>query len=205
MVKDIYLSIDLDFWKDEGQREYEELFFYLGNLFEKNIPIICVEYHHQMLPFVNRKKNLKELINIDFHSDFTDMTMKELEEDNLFNEGTWINFVNFRKRGTFTWIYPNRSCYFDRYKGIDGECRGWGRCDIKKNPFDYRNTKKITEWNKAKLRKTFPTKNEINRIAEIGICISPNWITEVMLKDSLSFLLENNIIDYKFYKKLSKK
>ena len=198
-MKDVYLSIDLDFWMKDYAKG--DMFEYLDSVLNRNIPVICVAYHHEMLPYVNSKKGLQELINVDFHSDLTDMKASELEKSKQFNEGTWINFVNFRKKGKFTWIYPNRQCYIDRIHPVDGEFRGYGRCDVDANPFDYRNTQKICEWKQARVRSIMPTKKEMERVVEIGICLSPNWIEHEVLLDSLDYLVDNEIVTKSFRKK----
>lgn len=184
LSRDTFLSIDLDYWSDY----YEDvgMMSLLYRVLALDVPIHCVTYHHDMLPLVNSTKGINRLVNMDYHSDLGDLTPSDLIPHNL-NEGTWINYVEFANRGTYQWIYPDDNCY---------ECSG--RCDVDVNPFTVRKRKSERIcWDnvKHKCGGSDPLKLVgLNRIAAVGISISPDWNTTENTRDALLILSDRNLI-----------
>jgi hypothetical protein len=165
-----------------------EMLDYLDYLLTLKIPISFFVFHHEILKDINQIENLDTLFNIDFHSDLADNNWPR--ESLKLNEGTWVNFVRFRKRGTFFWLYPDISCY-----------KRDGRCDVRRNPF-LRNCQEICGWEKTSRRcVSLLTRQEMKSVVKIGICISPNWINKEQRNEALKFFQKNNLVTEKFVRR----
>lgn len=115
MIKNIdtYLSVDLDFW---GSFKYkkEHVSLFIEDVLSLDVPIHIVSSHEDILKYIN-KYRIKNLINIDFHSDLCDETTHY-----TLNDGTWANFYKYPHTCNFIWIYPRSKIY----------TISSGRCDI---------------------------------------------------------------------------
>jgi hypothetical protein len=156
-----YLSIDLDFWdmkhfNGKYINEGKEFLKFIFDNFEGKITV--VKSHEELVPYINKLKDLKKIINIDYHSDLADEPIFEL------NEGVWLNFVKNRKLMNYEWRMPNKKeCLID----------GWGRCDssmlsISKPKFEKMGYKKI------KFTEGLTNIN-YNTIIQVGISNSFSW------------------------------
>jgi len=168
-MDNIYLSIDIDYWVNSPQ--YMKAF--LRKALSLGVPTTVVISHEELIPHINASK-AKTVINVDYHSDLADDPQNSDLPLELM-EGTWGNFVNFKKDGTFIWVYPNSECWVNRL----GK-RGSGRCDESASPF-IKNSEKICGWKRAKRRKRkLLTKEEWKNVDRVGISMSPDWITNYM-------------------------
>jgi len=161
MKRDTYLSIDMDFWcKYQGFSKVINFFNSLDNV---KIKPVVVKYHHELTKYVNATPNISRLINMDYHSDIADVI--KCDKHN-FNEGTWVNYVRLEENSEYVWRYPMNKCI-----GYNtGYCHG----DQHSNPFNKAHQNKY-HWNRV-LKTYGPVEPwELNRIAAIGICMSPNW------------------------------
>ena len=100
-----YLSIDIDFWRDEHLAVSCIEKVVLGAK-RSGIPIVAVTNHQQLLGHVN-KSDAETLVNLDLHSD--------LDGDaNELHCGTWVEYVSWRKHGTYVWLRTHSSCTHGR-------------------------------------------------------------------------------------------
>lgn len=164
-----YLSIDLDFWN--RNRNYTHLRKFLLKVMEV-IPIKeirVVDSHETLLEHVN-KSGCDSLINVDYHADIYDrFNPKAKNYRNSFNCGTWVNFVNFRSRGNYTWILP----YPIENAPENGYCHD---IDYGLNPFKKPD---IAGWKKTYEKYELKPEKVINwsEIKAAGICYSYDWLT----------------------------
>jgi hypothetical protein len=161
MKRDTYLSIDMDFWYK--YRGFTQAVKFFNSLDQLKIKPIVVKYHHELTKHVNETPNISRLVNMDFHSDIADI---EICDNENFNEGTWINYVRMQENSEYVWRYPMNTClgYFTGY------CHGAER----NNPFNKSEQGKF-HWDRV-LKVRGPIEPwEFNRIAAVGICMSPNW------------------------------
>jgi len=113
-------------------------------------------HHHHLLDYVNnRGRGFNTLINVDFHSDLSDDQPGELSEAN------WVNFVNFREKGSYIWRYPDGYCLSSHT----------GYCHSGTNPFDCN----LTGWASVQMRHGL-ARIPWDSIREVGICLSPGWL-----------------------------
>lgn len=161
MKRDTYLSIDMDFWcKYTGFAKVTEFF---NTLDKVKIKPVVVKYHHELTKYINEMPNISRLINMDYHSDIADLVDCDKES---FNEGTWVNYVRMQENAEYVWRYPLNTCL----GYLTGYCHGNARY----NPFNKTEQGKY-HWNRV-LKVHGPIEAwELNRIAGIGICMSPNW------------------------------
>lgn len=171
-MHDTYLSIDLDYWdciawnskKSYNLINREKLFNKINKL---NIPINVVWDHHNLLPLIN-KSNCTNIINVDFHSDLPAKGYNKLTNVRL-NEGTFFLFVKFKKNKKYKWIMPYRDVGFIRTG--EGRCDYYDGKDERDDPFNNK------YWAYKQVQKTTNTKIDLSNVKEVGVSISPNWIT----------------------------
>jgi len=96
-----YLSIDLDYWNGLRKRSIDAFF---KHVFRLGLPIWVAPFHDQLLPHINQH-DCNCLVNVDYHSDISDY-----EPRLRLTEGTWANFVKWKRKGTFIWRYPQPKC-----------------------------------------------------------------------------------------------
>ncbi len=164
-----YLSIDLDYWMyDHDQKESVKFF---KKVFQLGLPITVVKTHEQMLPHINELE-VDTVFNVDYHSDIFGF---ETEEDLMSqldyepNEGSWGNYVKWRREACFHWMYPELRCY-NREDNIGGSC--W-TCKGD-NPYI---KGVLKEWRKCK--RNHGTKNlDWNSVVAIGVAQSPSYYTK---------------------------
>jgi hypothetical protein len=188
-MKKTYLSVDIDYWS--GNYNDSGMIPFLMSIIELGVPIKCVKYHHELTPIINANSNIQHLINIDYHSDYADIGLNDLTLYH-FNEGTWINYLKIAPIGRYTWIYPNDECY-----DISG------RCDTDFNPFCVKkNRVERVCWKEARRRlggKRILKKIELEDIAEIGICVSPDWNSIIDNISAINFLKQHKLINNRFF------
>ena len=173
-MKDVFLSIDLDYWDCiswDNYTNYKPLIkrnLLFNYLIKNNIPVSIYLTHDKMLRQINESK-CETIINIDFHSDLTSIEFRgDLSEGNIFS------YVSNRKNKTYIWLMP-----YYRVGILDGD----GRCD---NPRYEGNVFLERNWvYKKQIKTTNPNILKLEKIKEVGVCISPDWIN-----DSRSFLMD---------------
>jgi len=151
----VYLSIDLDFWA-HSQRQHCNAFF--EKVFALRLPIFAVCEHHHLLPTMAGCFDV--LYNVDWHSDLCDPPEEGWIKSQL-NEGTWGNYVPWRKQGTFIWRYPRPCCLHI----------GTGYCHSDVNPFE----KPVSGW-KHTQKHQGTAGIPWDDIKAVGVCLSPAWI-----------------------------
>jgi len=163
-----YLSIDLDFWTTHDNGRSAGQFF--NKVFALNVPILFVHEHEELLQDINKSKS-DILYNVDYHSDLC--SDNELIKGEKPNDGTWANFVSWKRRGEYIWICPNIKTCYKGGKG-DGICCGDWRLD----PFK---TKKESFWKSVSLTQKLNT-IDWRTVKQVGVCLSPSFtIPETVL------------------------
>ncbi len=200
-MKDIYLSIDIDYWR-LNQSGYID---FLCNVAKLNKKIIVVHSHECLLDDIDDSK-CKTLINVDYHSDlcethgdvsagiYNGLPKDEGNKPIKLNEGVWVNFVRWRHSGNFLWIYP------DEKKCV---VYGWGLCQSIENgdftKLDPFNNSSLITWNKVERCCGKDNLIDIipwNKIKKIGITTSEDWLSEKQKENFLYKMVgENNVKD----------
>jgi len=154
-----YLSIDLDYWSTFGNCRSAGQFF--RKVLFLNVPILVVIEHEELVPNIN-KSGAQILYNVDYHSDIcSDEQIKASEQP---EDGTWVNFISWKKTGEYHWIYPNKKCY-DLNEGL---CHAEEQYD----PF----TKDLSGWKKTEHTLRLST-IDWRKICAVGVCLSPGYIS----------------------------
>ena len=174
MPMSTYLSIDIDFWKKQRDLVHMKKFLEIAKGASPNI--LIVDSHEQLKSHVN-KSGCNTLINVDYHSDIYDIAHPHYDHthdpyERKYNCGTWVNFVNCRNKGSFTWIHPH---IHDR--GIQyGYCHVESRRNFMTvNPFF---NPKIAEWNETYKIASLTPEDHINwnDVVAVGIAFSYAWL-----------------------------
>jgi len=154
----VYLSVDLDYFI-RAHRGHCDAFF--EKVYALRLPIFSACEHHHLLKSMGG--DFDTLINVDFHSDLCDTPEGGWRGYQLC-DGTWGNFVPWRRQGTFIWRYPNQDCLNV----------GVGYCHDNINPFE----KRVSGWREARKQRgvtDIPWKD----VKAVGVCLSPTWIGPV--------------------------
>lgn len=187
MVKDTYLSIDMDFWSHCAN--YKKVNKFMHNLKTTGIKPVVVKYHHELVKHINGMDGVTRLLNMDYHSDIADISDCTERE---FNEGTWGNYIRLSENNEFIWYYPSRNCP----SMTAGYCHSG--CD---NPFDKAN-QGLYNWNRIlKIYGQVPN-FELDRVAGIGICLSPNWNKQSNVLYFVQLLIELGYVNTKLVERL---
>ncbi len=166
-----YLSIDIDFWNDlnAAERSLSRLLLRRGD-----IPILAVMNHQQLLTHVNRSgANL--LINVDEHSDLVDTTVK------IFECGSWISYVEWRKDGEYLWVRNKRSA---SYGSCNQLCNHWNEDS------DWGSTKSVFR------KQAVDLCPYLQDCVGIGLCLSPSFCVKGA-EDLFKMLIKAFYIPYK--------
>jgi hypothetical protein len=161
----VYLSIDLDYWRHAHERWYVLDFFrkVQARVKTAKLPVTVAFYHHHLVDDINAWcQQLNRVINVDYHSDIVDEVRGA---DLRFNEGSWANFIHFRGDGTFEWRYPDSKCL----------STGEGYCHEQKNPFL---KPEVAGWKRTVKRRGLGN-IPWDDIFAVGIVLSPDWIGNV--------------------------
>lgn len=161
-----FLSIDMDFfdelvsWNSCSPAKFRnKLFMWLAELYviacKRQIPFNACMNHQQMLNAVNNS-SVRVLKNYDLHSDVC--ILKRCYE---LGCGNWVNYVRWRKNGTYIWC---RSCSYEE-----------GDCGL---DFASRKERKMVDWGKIitrKITKTPRPSSLVSGASEIWVCMSPAY------------------------------
>lgn len=189
-MKDTYLSIDMDFWCKHFGIEHTTAFF--NKISALNIKPVVVKYHHELAKYASCDNGLTRLLNMDYHSDIADI--KECTLD-AFNEGTWVNYVRMSENNEFVWYYPLKQCV--------GYRTGYCHTNIRNNPFNDNNQGKYN-WKSVTCIHGEVPDNELDRVSKIGICLSPDWITDVQKTNFVALLDSFGYVDERTKLRLKK-
>ena len=102
MAGSIYLSVDLDYWGDDGVTPFPTR--YLKKLLNLNVSRCVVVDHDKLLPHIN-KHPADMLINMDAHDDICS-TVRSIP---TLCDGTWSVFVKWARRAHYRWLHPHGS------------------------------------------------------------------------------------------------
>jgi hypothetical protein len=154
-----YLSIDLDYWRRDFDREPWHAKRFFKRVWLLGLPIRVALHHHHLIRDINRIKDLDKVVNVDYHSDIV-----EEHEDYPhleLTEGTWANYVEHRRNMIFEWRYPSEECL---------DC-GTGYCHTYRNPFE----EDCTPWWSVR-KKEGVARIPWSEICAVGVCLSPGWL-----------------------------
>lgn len=182
-MKDTYLSIDMDFWCKHFGIEHTTAFF--NKISALNIKPVVVKYHHELTKYASGNNGLTRLLNMDYHSDVADIKQCTLD---TFNEGTWVNYVRMGENKEFVWYHPLKQCM--------GYRTGYCHTNIRNNPFSATNQGKYNWKSITSIHGEVPD-HELERVSKIGICLSPDWITDVQKTNFVALLDSFGYIDEK--------
>lgn len=175
-----YLSIDLDYWQKEDTDKACRRFF--EQVFSLGLPITVVDSHERMLQAVNKSK-ANVLYQVDYHSDFSGCEsafQAQREAKEKPEDGTWINYVKWRKEGELYWFYPLPKCYgsMQVYKTPKGYSRGSGVCwvNAEQNPFRKGTYK---EW-KTIQRARGHSGIDWSIIVGVGVSLSADYLVRIV-------------------------
>jgi len=162
-----YLSIDLDFWMHEGNTQKANQFF--NKVFSLDVPKLFVIEHEELLKDINESK-AKILYNLDYHSDIC--SDNQIHKEEKAEDGTWVNFVSWSKKGKYVWICPDvEECY----ECSAGTCHGEDEFDPFKYPIEH-------SWRSIIVTQKLKT-IDWRRITNVGICLSPCYTCANSIKD----------------------
>ena len=152
-----FLSVDIDYWVKDTDSMMTSLLSLMNS--KGDIPLIAVMNHQQLLPYVDESE-ARHLVNIDYHSDLNNITVKEL------HCGSWVSYVKWRAEGKYTWIRPEKD-------------PSMGRCDSAGSRWN-----SFTDWRYTSSIIEIPYKFRLNKFlpncAGIGLCMSPAFISQPM-------------------------
>lgn len=161
-MKDVFLSIDLDYWMHDND-DYDSKKFFNSLYSKTNVKKITIVRSHEEMTKIVNETDCNRIWNIDAHSDLFNFypTKKNL----LFSKNcaNWANFINIQKRikGEYCWFAP-----LTRFAGA---CHGSDKC-----PFTEENN---TRWKSLAVYEEHQIHNiDLKEIKEISICISPGYV-----------------------------
>ena len=186
--KGTYLSVDLDFWNhvfdtfpyDKARRHMED---FLAKVMQTTDNLRIVDSHEELMKHANlthKKFGCNKLINVDYHSDIFDrFNPDDSQFRNLFNCGTWINYIDFMKEGEFLWVLP--------YPFKDAKYRGFCHDGNSKegNPFF---NPAVAGWKKTGYSTAIYPMHKIDwdNVVGAGIAFSYYWLREVYNIDKIA-------------------
>jgi hypothetical protein len=189
-----YLTVDLDFW-GLGSRNHREFpWKFLKKLMSLDVPLKAYDEHHFVISDIN-KYDYDVLINIDYHSDISNINVEDFAAEKSFladnfNCGTWANYV--KNRNNYLWIYPERECISGK-SNIDS--RGYCNDDPNLNPFllSKKDVRKCCAWKDVAHRKKFITTDELSRVVAISIVLSYDFAAHDHIDSFKLFAKQNKI------------
>jgi hypothetical protein len=184
MKKDVYLSVDLDYWYNE--KCTGDGLSFIKKLFSLDRPITIFTEHHLVLKDI--KKQYNKVYNIDYHSDLSNVAL------GWPNCGTWVNYVYGRKCAEYEWRYPDyKSCIV----------HGLGLCHYDhedESEFDPFYHKEFQTW-KAISRAYGTDGINFESVDKISIVLSPSWSNAKTIHNTLMFLISDQSRQAKFFSK----
>jgi hypothetical protein len=180
-----YLSVDIDYWDKAKQRAACTRF--IRKVLGLGVPTLVVLSHEELLGDANRSKCTR-IEHVDYHSDVADWpespcdcSLHPCPHNLRVDEGTWLSFVKWRKRGELLWRFPTWKCYKS----------GWGTCHGIRDPF----REDCSEWAEIGLKqgvRGIPWHD----VARVGIAISYHyWGEREAYRGVLAHLLGTETFD----------
>lgn len=163
-----YLTVDLDYWTKYSGTDDSNRFF--QKVFNLDCPKVVVASHELVVRYAN-KAECRTIYNVDYHADIVNTHGNSPLK---FSEGTWANFIKWRRHGTFIWKHPHRQSRLE-----DGYCHVptvQGH-----NPFV---KAEYAEWQTVK-RSRGLTGIPWDDVVEVCICLSPDWTVVRTVEDVL--------------------
>lgn len=170
--KNVYLSIDLDYWYTP---EMHNSINYISQLLELNRPVTVFTEHHLVLRDI--KRQYKKVYNVDYHSDVTQL------EPGWPTCGCWANFVYGRENSEFEWRMPNWKDCVSRGGGL---CHRLYMESSRYNPFK---NDDLHKW-KNLIRKEGFNNIPLDDVDRISLVLSPEWSYGEFIEDTLYYLLD---------------
>jgi hypothetical protein len=167
----MYLSVDLDYWKEHDTPTAANVFF--RRLLSLKKRMYVVRNHQQLIKHIKAFPPKDDiLVNVDYHSDIIEGWNIRSTQLTCAN---WVNYVPFRKRGHFIWLYPDfRSCVHD----AQGLC---GNMDLHAFGDDDH------QWRKLSRRQGIHH-IDYDAIESIGIALSPGYSEMYPIRTVVSWL-----------------
>lgn len=158
MGKDVYLSLDLDFF--DGNLDC--LISILGWVAADRMPFGLYRDHDEMLAHVGMFPGARRLVNLDAHSDLMEKAslLPAVPESSIVNCGNWVGFVPGRGEMEYVWV--------DNGHG--------GHCHYAACPFE---DGKATDWGNVVhvMWEDFDLETEVmGRTVACGMCVSPEYL-----------------------------
>lgn len=169
----IHLSIDLDFWAGSnfpiGPAE-----LFLEYVFKAVDRLRVYESHEQVLPQVNGS-GCNILINLDFHSDFYMGSPDPNDNPENAGDGDWVDFVSWRKNGSFFWLPP---CNDHLLPYGAGRCdRLWHRSPWPQPPIEH------NQWKRVGYLLDPRTQIRWQDVQDVSVAISPDYLDTTPLSE----------------------
>lgn len=191
--RDTYLTLDLDYWMTHHDGDIQEMFDFLRAIIRCRKEICVVKYHNEIINHIKKFTDVTRLINIDYHSDITDLSIESCGERE-FSEGTWVNYVTGMQKKEFIWRFP-----FDNPRDLAA-----GYCHTMESPFKMSLAdRKSVGWDKINMIQGLPNPTTLLRCAAFGICVSPNWAPRNHTVNVVSALATLGIIQKSDIRRLS--
>lgn len=175
----VYVTIDLDYWIDHSGTNDSNQFF--QKVFSLDCPKVVVASHESVVRYANKAK-CRTIYNIDYHSDIVN---SHGYTEMRFDEGTWANYIKWRKHGTFIWKHPHRYSNLE-----DGYCHS--PMEQGYNPFD---KAEYAGWQTVRRSKGLAG-IPWDDVVEICICLSPDWTVVESVKDVLRTIGREDWLDW---------
>lgn len=177
-----YLTVDLDYWTDYSSTSAPNRFF--RQVFGLDCPKVVITSHESVVRYAN-KSGCRTIYNVDYHSDITDF-YGEAAVDREFNEGTWANYIRWRRQGTFIWRHPHKH-----------DCIVNGHCHSRhtQNPF---NQAEFAGWKVVKRCRGLAG-IPWDDVKEVCICLSIDWTNVEPVRDILHTIGRKDWVDW-YYK-----
>lgn len=163
-----YLSVDLDYWGGGKRRACTR---FIRQVLGLGVPVLVVLNHDELLSHVDRS-GCNRIEHVDYHSDVGDYPADPSPDNPLLDrfaghelycdEGTWLSFVRWRKKGELLWRMPSWECYRKRK----------GTCHSERDPFKV----DCSEWRATSLKlgiRGIPWDD----VARVGISVSYDYWT----------------------------
>jgi hypothetical protein len=170
--KNVYLTVDLDYWWTAGMHKNLD---YIKQLLGLNRPVTVYTEHQLILREIT--KQYKKVYNVDYHSDISQ------REPGWPNCGDWVNFTQGRENSEYEWRLPDwKECVTNG----GGLCHKGHKENGKMNPFK---DDSLHGWKNVG-RKQGLRNIPLDDVDKISLILSPEWSCGVYITDTLNHLLE---------------
>lgn len=166
--KNVYLTVDLDYWYKPGMRKNID---FIKELLALDRPTTVYTEHQLILREI--KRQYKKIINVDYHSDISQ------REPGWPNCGDWANFVHGRENAEFEWRMPD---WNDCVTLGEGLCHSTHSEYSQYNPFLDNN---LHTWKDVE-RKQGLRNLPLDDVDRISLILSPEWSPEWSIGDNIA-------------------